>query len=124
VLSAAQKSGLTHRIRRAVNGDECLQLLEEWQDADGDRPLMALLDLNTPQGDGRHALKHLRGHPAFKTLPVVILSTSANAKDLEYCYHEGANAYHTKPVDYPEHVDTVCRIFDYWLLGVVLPSSP
>lgn len=123
VLSAARKSGLPHQIRRAVNGDECVQLLEEWREAEGERPLLALLDLNTPQGDGRHALQTLRRHPGFKTLPVVILSTSANPKDLDDCYHEGANAYHTKPVDYPEHVETVCRIFDYWLLGVRLPSS-
>jgi CheY-like chemotaxis protein len=122
VLSAARKSALPHEIRRAVNGDECVRLLENYSETD--RPLLALLDLNTPLGDGRDTLRTLRQNPKLRTLPVVILSTSGNPKDLDYCYNEGANAYHTKPVDYPEHLDTVCRIFEYWLEGVMLPSSP
>lgn len=122
LLCAAQESALPHEIRRAVNGDECVKLLENCSPQE--RPLLALLDLNTPQGDGRHALRSLRQNPNLRTLPIVILSTSGAPKDLAYCYDEGANAYHTKPVDYPEHLETIRGIFKYWLEGVMLPASP
>lgn len=123
VMTAVRQANLTTEIRRAVTGDDCLRLMGEWHDAGKEKPVLALLDLNTPQGDGRHALKMLRRDERFKMVPVVVLSTSSNPKDLELCYSEGANAYHLKSVDYPEHVRTVRTILEYWLTGVILPSS-
>lgn len=124
IVTAARGSEMQHTIRRAVNGDECVELLSDWVEAEHCRPILALLDLNTPQGDGRYALKALRKDERFRTMPIVILSTSANPKDLDYCYEEGANAYHVKPVDYPSHIQTLVQIFDYWLRGVILPATP
>lgn len=124
VLCAAREAKLPHQIRRAVTGDDCIRLLTELPAGDAERPLLVILDLNTPQGDGRAALKVIRNDERFRTLPIVILSTSGNPKDLEYCYREGANAYHTKSVHYPDHLQTLRQIFDYWLEGVVLPVAP
>jgi CheY-like chemotaxis protein len=87
-------------------------------------PSLILLDLNTPQGDGRDALRAIRQNERLRALPLVVLSTSSNPRDVEYCYAAGANAYHTKPVSYPEHLRTLRSIFDYWLTGVVLPDAP
>lgn len=123
LLCAARKSMLPHEIRRATTGDECLEMLERWQTGSEERPLLAVMDLNTPQTDGRQALRSLRQNPVFRSLPVVILTTSGSPRDLDYCYNEGANAYHTKPVDYPEYLETLRRIFEYWLQGVILPSN-
>lgn len=101
VMTAARQANLSTEIRRAVTGDDCLRLMAEWHDAGQEKPVLALLDLNTPQGDGRHALKMLRRDERFRMVPVVVMSTSSSPKDLELCYTEGANAYHLKSVDYP-----------------------
>ena len=124
ILAAAKESNLKNEIIRVTNGDECVELLEKRAQKDASfSPLLALFDLNTPQGDGRYALKTLRGNARYKALPIVILSTSENPNDLEFCYHAGANAYHTKSVNYPAHLRTVRQIFEYWLDGVILPFA-
>lgn len=126
ILCAAKEARLPHQIRRAVTGDECIRMLAKWDEENAgiERPLLVILDLNTPQGDGRYALQTLRNDARFRTTPIIILSTSRNPKDLEFCYREGANAYHTKSVSYPDHLKTLRQIFDYWLEGVVLPVAP
>lgn len=126
VLEAFQAGGFTGEVRRATSGDECLELLSEAFGADSapsGRPAVVLLDLNTPGLDGRDALKIIKGDERLRTLPVVVLTTSSNPKDLELCYETGANAYHLKPVSYPQHLDVLQRVFGYWLGGVELPDG-
>jgi CheY-like chemotaxis protein len=123
VLEAARAAGLPHEIRRAASGDECLRLLGDNEREGSANPSLVLLDLNTPQGDGRDALRSIRQNERLRALPLVVLSTSGNPRDVEYCYAAGANAYHLKPVNYPEHLRTLRSIFDYWLAGVVLPAA-
>jgi len=123
VLEAATTAGLPHEIRRAATGDDCLRMLDANAREQRPNPRLVLLDLQTPQGDGRNALRRLREDARFRTLPIVVLSTSDNPRDVEFCYVTGANAYHTKPVSYPAHVNTLRAIFDYWLSSVTMPLS-
>ena len=123
VLEAAHASGLRHEIRRTTSGEECLRLLNENKQELRANPSLILMDLNTPLEDGREALRSIRHNENLRTLPVVVLSTSSNPRDLEFCYAMGANAYHTKPVSYPAHLQTLRDIFDYWLTRVTLPAS-
>ena len=123
VLEAARAAGLPHEIRRATSGEECLRLLDENEREHRAKPSLVLLDLNTPLGDGRDALRGIRQNERLRAFPLVVLSTSSNPRDVEYCYAAGTNAYHTKPVSYPEHLRTLQAIFTYWLTGVMLPSS-
>ena len=123
VLEAARASGLRHEIRRTTSGEECLRLLSENEQELRANPSLILLDLNTPRDDGRDALRSIRQNETLRALPVVVLSTSSNPRDLEFCYAMGANAYHTKPVSYPAHLQTLRDIFDYWLTRVTLPAS-
>jgi len=122
VLDAARRAGLKHEIRRAATADDCLRMLGEWERERLPEPALVLLDLNTPGTDGREALRIIRKNDRLRTLPLVILSTSANPRDVEFCYAEGANAYHTKPVEHPAHLQVLEEIFDYWLHRVILPS--
>ena len=126
VLEAARRAGLLNEIRRATSGDECLRMLKECERDQLGGPALVLLDLNTPQGDGREALGSIRQNERLSGLPLVVLSTSANQRDLEFCYASGANAYHMKPVNYPAHLQLLQQIFDYWLTNVVLfhPKLP
>jgi CheY-like chemotaxis protein len=84
--------------------------------------LLVLLDLNTPGDDGRDVLRDIRSDNVLVTLPVVVLSASANARDLQFCYANGANAYHVKPVDHALHLKVLQDVFAYWLGSVVLPA--
>ena len=124
VLDAAHAAGLRHEIRRATSGEECLWLLGENERERRANPSLVLLDLNTPLSDGRDALRSIRQNERLRALPLVVLSTSSNPRDVEFCYAAGANAYHTKPVSYPAHLQTLRDIFDYWLTRTVLPFSP
>ena len=123
VEEAARASGLTIPLRRATTGDACLSLLRG-RGKEALRPSVVLLDLNTPGMDGREALVAIRADPALRQLPVVVLSTSANPRDLAHCYAFGANAYHLKPVRHTEHLQLLREVFSYWLTTVVLPPAP
>jgi len=123
VLEAARASSLRHEIRRTTSGEECLRLLTENEKELRANPRLILMDLNTPRDDGRDALRSIRQNENLRALPVVVLSTSSNPRDLEFCYAMGANAFHTKPVSYPAHLQTLRDILDYWLTRVTLPAS-
>lgn len=121
VLDAARHAGVTHEVRRANSGDECLRILRNASSPAASQPAMVLLDLNTPQGDGRDALREIRLHEHLCAMPLVVLSTSSNPRDLEFCLASGANAYHVKPVVHAEHLQVLETIFAYWLTQAVLP---
>ena len=87
------------------------------------RPSMVLMDLNLPGIDGRDALSEIKADPELRKLPVVVLSTSSNPLDLEFCYSAGAKAYHVKSVRYLDHLDILAQVFKYWLDEVVLLTA-
>jgi len=122
VQDAARLAGLPHPIVRASAGGECLRLLRSELQGRAAAPLLALLDLNTPGDDGREALRAIRRDAAFKALPLVVLSASANPRDLQFCYAAGANACHVKPVEHALHLQLLQQIFAYWLGSVTLPA--
>jgi CheY-like chemotaxis protein len=122
VLDAVRRAELPNDIRRASSGDECLQQLRLSALRHDALPALVLLDLNTPKGDGRDALLGIRQDDRLRALPLVVLTTSANPRDLHFCYASGANAYHVKPVQYRDHLRILEQIFDYWLKSAVLPN--
>ena len=122
VLDAARLASVTNEIKRANSGEECLRLLGD-SDSMTDRPMMVLLDLNTPGIDGRDLLNIIHQDARFIAIPIIVMSTSANPRDLSFCYEHGAKAYHVKPVSHPEHLKILQSIFDYWLRCVVLPDQ-
>jgi CheY-like chemotaxis protein len=122
VHDAARRGGVTHAIVRATAGSECLQLLRSAARRRDRLPALVLLDLNTPGDDGREALCEIRGDRSLESLPLVVLSASANPRDLQFCYRHGANAYHVKPVNHAAHLQVLQQILAYWLGSVVLPS--
>lgn len=116
---ALSKSGLPAEIRRSRTGGEGLALLRAEAAV---RPSLVLMDLNTPGIDGRAALLEIKADPTLQAIPVVVFSTSAAPRDLRACYEAGANAYHVKPVRYPDHLGVLTHLFRYWLQDVVLPD--
>ena len=99
---ALLKSGLRNGIRHCKNGEEALDYLHRrgpYQDPQSaPRPSMILLDLNMPGTDGRDVLTEIKSDASLKTIPVVILTTSTEERDVEACYAAGANSFVQKPV--------------------------
>lgn len=122
VQDAARHGGVTHLIVRATSGEACLRQLRGAARRRDALPALVLMDLNTPGDDGREALREIGSDAGLATLPLVVLTASANPRDLQYCYREGANAYHVKPVDHAAHLRVLQQIFAYWLGSVVLPA--
>lgn len=89
----------------------------------GDRPALILLDLNMPGIDGRKTLALIKQDQALKKIPVIILTTSADERDIEQCYELGASTYIQKPVDFEGLVEAISRIKEYWFGIALLPGG-
>ena len=119
-MVALRNTGLQHAARRTLTGEKCLALLRGNPGGIALRPDLILMDLSTPGIDGREVLREIKADPELKTIPAVVLTTSSNPRDLAACYAYGSNAYHVKPVLFPDHVRLLEQIFNYWLQAVRL----
>ena len=122
VLDASRLANVINEIRRAASGDECLQHLADLESKNLPLPILVLLDLNTPKGDGRDALRGIVQNERLRAMPLVVISASSNSRDVSFCYDHGANAYHLKPVSHPKHLQILQQIFSYWLKSAILPE--
>ena len=91
--------------------------------ADVVRPDIVLLDLNLPRMSGRDVLEEIKGDPALRNIPVVVLTTSRAEQDVLDAYEHHANCYITKPVDLEQFIDIVRSISQFWLSIVELPAK-
>jgi CheY-like chemotaxis protein len=120
-VRALKKAGVAATIHRAADGDQALDFLHRRAEyADAPRPGIVLLDLNLPGTDGRDVLTAVKQDPDLKTIPVVILTTSSDLKDVEKCYLAGANSYLKKPVNLEAFMQSIQRLVDYWCDVVTL----
>ncbi len=87
------------------------------------QPDLILLDLNMPRKDGREALQELKSDPELKKIPVVVLTTSREDRDIQSCYDLGANSFIVKPVSFKGLVETMESLSSYWANIVKLPSK-
>lgn len=88
------------------------------------RPDLILLDLNMPGMDGRRFLEIIKADEKLKSIPVVVLTTSSDAMDIERCYQLGASTYIQKPVSFDGLTKAVSTMKDYWFGIALLPSPP
>jgi CheY-like chemotaxis protein len=122
INESLRAAGFRNELHRALHGEACLEMLHGTGEKHVE-PAIVLLDLNTPGIDGRTVLAEMRADERFKSIPVVVLTSSANPRDIEYCYKTGANAYHVKPLEVPLFDEVVRDLAVYWLEEVVLPGS-
>jgi two-component system response regulator len=85
-------------------------------------PALVLLDLNMPGIDGRRVLATAKQDPELKRIPIVVLTTSSDERDVRQCYELGASTYIQKPVDFDGLIAAVSRIKDYWFGVALLPE--
>ncbi|HEY0512601.1 MAG TPA: response regulator [Thermoanaerobaculia bacterium] len=120
---AFRRSGLKNPIFRCADGDEALDFLfRRGRHADAPQPGVILLDLNLPGTDGRDVLAEIKADPELKQIPVIVLTTSSDDRDVAACYKAGANSYIQKPVDLDGFMRAIERLNDYWFEVVILPK--
>lgn len=115
-LHALRKENLANHIHVARDGEEALEFLHHNGSSLASPPKLVLLDLKLPKVDGMEVLKQLKSDPRTKHIPVVILTSSKEERDLINGYHLGANSYIQKPVDFAQFRDTVKTAGLYWLV--------
>lgn len=117
-IRALRRHNLANDVRVARDGAEALEVLFA---ADQPPPQVVLLDLKLPKVDGLEVLRRVRGDDRTRRLPVVILTSSREERDIVESYNLGANSYVQKPVDFAEFVEAVSNLGLYWM---VLNEAP
>ncbi|HEV7961379.1 MAG TPA: response regulator [Actinoplanes sp.] len=124
-LRAFRTNNITNKVDVASDGEEALNyLLRESERRP--KPVLVLLDINLPKVSGLEVLRRIRTDERTRYLPVVVLSTSSEDRDIVESYDLGANSYVRKPVVFTEFVDAVKALGVYWLLvnqSVLTPNG-
>ncbi|WNM56495.1 response regulator [Candidatus Nitrospira allomarina] len=119
-------AGLKNPIQRCSDGDEALDYLYRrgiYQDPHTSLPPgIILLDLNMPGTDGREVLQEIKQDPQLKLIPIIVLSTSADERDIQDCYAMGANSYVPKPLNFEGFLQAMTRLKDFWFEVVIIPK--
>ena len=121
---AFQDARLLNTIHVAEDGIQALEFLRrEGSHASAPRPDLILLDLNLPSKNGREVLAEIKENPEFKSIPVVILTTSNADEDILKAYDLHANCYVVKPVGFDNFLKAVQSIENFWFSVVKLPPE-
>jgi two-component system response regulator len=115
-LRAFAKNNIRNEIVVARDGAEALAVLHPLDRRTALRPALVLLDVKLPKYDGLEVLRRIRADPATQTLPVVVLTTSNEERDILESYRRGANSYVRKPVVFADFLAAANVLGMYWLL--------
>jgi CheY-like chemotaxis protein len=116
-----RRACIKNKIVHFSDGQKIITFLENGRAA-ADSPLLILMDLNLPILDGYRVLERLKGNPATRHIPVVVLTTSDDPREVARSHELGCDGYITKPVDYTKIVGILGRLG--LLLAIVMPSNP
>lgn len=126
-LRGFKKNHFVSPVHWCKNGQDALDYLKlKGKYATGrnvSRPNLVLLDLNMPGIDGKRVLTQIKQDKKLCSIPVVVFTTSSDARDVEQCYSIGASTYIQKPVSFEELTKTIRTIKDYWFDVALLPSE-
>jgi two-component system response regulator len=125
-IRALKKNNIVNEVQVARDGAEALEMLMGTGrfEAKAVRPSVVLLDLKLPKVDGIDVLRQLRNHEPTRLLPVVVLTSSDEERDVLESYQYGANSYIRKPVDFLHFMESTKQLGLYWLVLNQSPPDP
>jgi CheY-like chemotaxis protein len=118
VMRALRDLGSTNPLHHVTDGEKALTFLV---DPASPRPMLILLDLNMPRMNGTEFLAVIKADDLFRAIPVVVLTTSQEDRDRLRAFDLSAAGYMVKPVDYPQFVDVMRTIRNYWIRSETPP---
>jgi two-component system response regulator len=125
-LYALRKNNIANHVQVVHDGAEALEYLfctgAYTHRLINDPPKMVLLDLKLPKVDGLEVLEQIKADERTRTIPVVVLTSSQEERDIVESYQLGVNSYIVKPVDFEQFTDIVSRLGLYWMLLNKTPS--
>jgi CheY-like chemotaxis protein len=113
IITGLKDSGICNHMIRFVDGQQAWDFISgkgKNMDLDKDKSYLLLLDINMPKMDGLEVLERIKGNDDFKNLPVMMLTTTDDPREVEKCYSLGCNIYITKPVDFLKFAETLKRL--------------
>jgi two-component system, chemotaxis family, response regulator Rcp1 len=120
-----KKSKLLLNLHHVKDGEQCLAFLrKQGEYANVPTPDLLLLDLNMPRMDGREVLAEMVADETLCSIPVVVLTTSAQDEEILKMYKLRCSSYIVKPVDFDKFLQVIRLLTDYWFTVVVLPTGP
>lgn len=112
-------------LHHVGNGEECMAFLRRQEPyADAPFPDLILLDLNMPRMSGQEVMAEIAGDEKLQHIPTVILTTSADEREILRMYKLRCSSYIVKPVSFDEFLRVIRIVSEYWLTVVVLPGAP
>jgi len=123
-MEALRDGRVRNRIHWVEDGEEALTFLRrQGRHSAAPRPDLVLLDLRLPRMSGHEVLAEIKQHADWRRIPVVIMTSSDDEKDILNAYDHHANCYVTKPVDMEKFLEVIRSIEDFWLAIVQLPAA-
>jgi len=123
-IDALREGKVRNRISHVEDGVEAMAFLRrQGKHASAPRPDLILLDLNLPRKNGREVLAEIKQDPDLRRIPVVIMTSSDDEKDIVAAYNLHVNCYVTKPVDLDQFIRVVKSIEHFWFSIVKLPAA-
>jgi CheY-like chemotaxis protein len=109
-----ERANLANGFQRLKDGQEALDYIRGEGAYEGQQPagdgILLLLDIRMPRVDGVEVLRQLKTDPHTATIPIIMLTTTDDPREVERCYQLGCNVYITKPVNYPEFIEAIKRL--------------
>lgn len=115
IKQAIVEVGLPLHVHHIQNGADAIDFLDDLSSKDGVPPRLILSDIRMPKMDGYEFMQYIRDNNKLRDVPLVVVSTSEQDADIERSYRLGANSYLVKPMDVSVFIETLVRVFRYWL---------
>jgi two-component system response regulator len=124
IVRSLRKGNLVNQVFRVRDGVEALEFIfreGEYKERRGGNPKLILLDVKMPRLGGIDVLRKLKSEESTKVIPIVMLTSSAEDRDIQESYHLGVNSYLVKPVNFSEFTNVVAQVGLYWAVMNRMP---
>jgi CheY-like chemotaxis protein len=119
---AFEESKIVNKITAIRDGKAAINFFESLNKKE-ELPHLVLLDVNLPKVSGHDVLMYIKNNEQYKTLPVIMLTTSSSEKDILQSYKNHVNCYVTKPIDVSDFMRAIAKIEDFWINTVSIPAN-